>query len=146
MANEFQVDYIPGATVYFLVRDYLGRIWSTVASSFGTYATVTLANYDVSATEQGTASGYYVADAPAGLPKGVYNVVAKVQAGGSPSEVDLTIGFGTLEFPPAWFEYGGQTIKNDGAGTIVRKDRDGNTVSSQTFTSASGVDTINAAS
>jgi hypothetical protein len=96
MASELQADYTPGVTVYFLVRDVVARIFNTVTPGFEPYQTANLADYTIAAIQQGTGSGYYVASMPNGLPPGLYNVLAKVQAGGSPAESDLSVGGDTL--------------------------------------------------
>lgn len=50
--------------------------------------------------EQGVSSGYYVGTFPT-VASGYYNVVAKLQAGGSPAESDLTVGTGTVAWTGA---------------------------------------------
>lgn len=95
MAAELQADHTTGRTVYFLLRNSVGAIWNGAA--FEAYATGNYANYDIAATEQGTASGLYVANMPA-VSAGLYNLVAKERAGGSPAESDVTIGEGEIEW------------------------------------------------
>ena len=91
MASELQLSFRSGATVYFLIRNRAGQIWN--GGSFEAYATANYSTYDVAASEQGTASSYYVADFPTLITTpGVYSVVAKQQIGGSPAETDPTIG------------------------------------------------------
>lgn len=98
MASELQTDYLTGKTVYFLLRNSTGSIWNGAA--FEAYATLNYATYDILATEQGTASGYYTANMPA-VAAGVYYVVAKEQAGGAPAETDITVGTGRIEWDGA---------------------------------------------
>ena len=95
MASELQTDFLSGQTVYFQVRNSVGKIWN--GSSFVTYVTANVNLYAIAATEQGTASGYYAANMPAVIA-GVYNIVAKQQAGGSPAETDFTVGTGIVEW------------------------------------------------
>ena len=95
MASELQTDYTTGKTIYFLLRNSVGAIWNGV--SFVAYATVNLADYDILATEQGTASGYYAANMPVAAA-GVYYAVAKERAGGAPAEADLTVGTGVIQW------------------------------------------------
>lgn len=95
MANELQVDATTGRTIYFLVRSAVATIWN--GATLVAYATANLGTYAIAATEQGTASGYYVANMPA-VAAGVYYIIAKIQAGGSPAEGDLTIGGGPMEW------------------------------------------------
>lgn len=98
MANEVAATGTSGKTFYFLVRNNVGQVWNTVAAAFQTYATATYANYTVSMTEQGTASGYYAGSFPSAITAGAYSVVVKQQAGGSPAEGDLTVGAGTFDW------------------------------------------------
>ncbi len=91
--NELQADYVPGKNVYFLLRNSVGQVWN--GSSFVTYVTANYATYFLTATEQGTASGYYTADMP-GANAGLFYMVAKERLGGSPAESDFTVGTGTI--------------------------------------------------
>lgn len=95
MSNELQTDYLAGKTVYFLLRNSVGQIWN--GANFVAYATADYANYDIAAVEQGTASGYYVADFPS-IAAGVYYSVAKERAGGVPVETDISIGWGNIDW------------------------------------------------
>lgn len=95
MAAEIQFDATPGLTCYAQVRNSVGAIWNGAA--FVAYATADVAGYDITATEQGTASGYYVASMPA-VAAGIYNIVAKRQVGGAPAETDPTISTGSLDW------------------------------------------------
>lgn len=96
MAAELQTLATTARTVYFLIRNSTGSIWN--GTSFETYATANFATYDVLATEQGTASGFYTATFPAAIVAGTYSIVAKVQSGGSPAEGDQTTAEGTFEW------------------------------------------------
>jgi hypothetical protein len=98
VANELQCTFDSGKTVYFLIRSATATIWSTVANSLVTYATADYTNYDIAATEQGTASGYYTGDFPSAAAPGVYSIVAKQQLGGSPAESDPTIAQGSEQW------------------------------------------------
>lgn len=95
MAAELQCDYTTANNIYFLLRNSVGQIWN--GASFGAYATGSYATYPIAATEQGTASGFYTATMPTSTP-GSYSVEAKLRAGGSPAETDLTVGAGNLEW------------------------------------------------
>ena len=96
MANEIQCTHDTGSTVYAIVRDQTGQVWSTVGSSFGSYSTGSIGDYDVTMSEQGTASGYFTGNFPSSITAGVYNVVTYDQAGGSPAEGDTVIAEGTI--------------------------------------------------
>jgi hypothetical protein len=97
MANEIQFDAPTGKTCYAQVRNAAGQVWRVDTLVFENYATANIAHYNVPATEQGTASGFYAGNFPA-VGQGVYSVDAKVQAGGSPAEADATVGTGTVEW------------------------------------------------
>ena len=97
MAAEVQVSYgTTGATLYFVVRNATGSIWNGTA--FETFVTANWGTYDVSLTEQGTASGYYVGNFPSTITAGIYNIVAKRQSGGSPLETDATVATGEINW------------------------------------------------
>lgn len=90
MAEAIQLDYRAGRTVYFLLRDSQGRVWN--GASFEAYATANYATYPITAAEQGSASGYFTAAWPS-VSAGVYSVVGKDQAGASPAESDISVGW-----------------------------------------------------
>lgn len=94
MANELQVKWTTGVTVYYQVRSATGTIWN--GSSFETYVTANIATYKIASTEQGSASGYFQGTFPSTISAGVYNVVAFQQLGGSPAETDIYIGSQTF--------------------------------------------------
>lgn len=98
MSAEIQASYQSGKTLYALIRNSVGQIWSTVAGSFGTYATGSYTDYDVSLTEQGTASAFYTGTFPAAIAAGVYGIVVKQQLGGSPAETDPTVAAGDFHW------------------------------------------------
>lgn len=98
MANEVQFAYVTGRTTYVQIRNRIGQIWNTSSSSFVTYSTADIGDYDVAATEQGTASGYYAASFPSAITPGVYSIVAKNQNGGSPAEADPNIAVGDYQW------------------------------------------------
>lgn len=97
MANEIQISRpdLAGSTLYALRRNAAGAVWN--GSAFVAYATADLATYAIALTQQGTASGYFVGDAPVpGVPG---SVVVMVRAGGSPAEGDLQAGTGDVDVP-----------------------------------------------
>ena len=98
MAGEIQFSYSSGRTCYFLVRNRIGQVWSTNTSSFGTYATASYADYVISTTEQGSASGFYAGTFPSAIIPGVYSIVVKQQITGSPAETDLTVAVGDYQW------------------------------------------------
>lgn len=96
MAAELQVNAGSGLTIYALVRSATGTIWNGV--SLESYVTANFANYKIASTEQGSASGYYVATFPSGLTAGTFNITWKQQNGGSPAESDTTIAVQTFSW------------------------------------------------
>lgn len=82
--------------MYFMVRSATGTIWNTAGAALEAYNAANIADYDIAATEQGS-GGLYVGNMPAAAA-GVYNIVAKVRAGGSPAESDVTVGVGEIEW------------------------------------------------
>ena len=95
MASEIQVSFETGKTIYSLVRNAVGQIWN--GSAFEAYQTANYTTYDISMSEQGSASGFYVGNFPAAIA-GVYDIVAKQQLGGGPAETDPTIAIGQLQW------------------------------------------------
>lgn len=93
MSQEIEVQWLPGKTLYFLLRNSVGQVYN--GATFVAYATADLASYAIAATEQGTASGYYTATFPS-VAAGIYNAVAFERAGGSPAEGDLNAGSGDI--------------------------------------------------
>lgn len=100
MAGKIQIQYsTSGVTVYAVVRNSVGQVWSVAGSAFVTYATADLDDYDIPMTEQGVASRYYTADFPAGItPLGVYATAIFQQAGGSPAETDSVLTGGSIDW------------------------------------------------
>lgn len=96
MADEIQFSFATAKITYVLIRNSAGLIWN--GTSFGAYATGSYSTYPVLATEQGTASGFYIAATPVTMAAGVYSVAAKQQLGGSPSESDPTVAVGELQW------------------------------------------------
>lgn len=99
MAGEIQASVgVSGGTMYVLIRDRIGRVWNTSSQSMENYQTANYANYTVSATEQGSASAYYVATFPAAIPPGVYSITMHQQQGGSPAETDRRVAMNDYQW------------------------------------------------
>lgn len=100
MSGEIMVSYETGKTLYFLARDRTGRVWNTSGGTgaFESYNSTVFASYPVSMVEQGTASAFYTGTFPPAIPPGVYALVAKRQAGGSPAESDPTVAQGDYQW------------------------------------------------
>jgi len=100
MAGEIQVSAEAGKTLYSLIRNAVGQVWNTSGGTgaFEAYATPQYAEYDISLTEQGTASAYYTGTIPSAVPAGELSVVAKEQIGGSVAESDPDVANGTIQW------------------------------------------------
>lgn len=111
MSKEIQAIGTTGLTHYAQVsRDSDGKFWNTSTVAFETYQTANVANYAISMTEQGTASGVYEGDLPASLV-GVAGLsgTMRQRAGGSPAESDDPVAAGPLN----------QSVASLGAGAIT---------------------------
>lgn len=99
MAGELQTDWTTGTTVYFQVRNSVGQIWNTSGTpAFENYVTANIANYAITATEQGSASGFFVGTMPATITAGIYSIEAKQRIGVSVAESDPTVGTGNISW------------------------------------------------
>lgn len=96
MSRELMCWSTPGLTAtYFHLFNAANQIYNTNLQAFETYNTANIGDYDIAATQMGTASGYYYADMPAtaaGGVAGTYSAYLKNRAGGSPAESDSAIG------------------------------------------------------
>lgn len=103
MAGEMQAQTWPlttAGTLYWRLRNVAnGQIWNTVAAALQAYDTAQIENYDLGATQQGTASGYWVGDMPA-APAGAYTYLLCLQAGADPAESDRILA--TTDSPLVW--------------------------------------------
>lgn len=100
MAGELQLSYQASKTVYTLLRNRVGQIWSTSGGTggFAAYLTASYADYAISLTEQGSASAFYAGNMPAAMPAGVVSVVGKQQLAGSVAESDPSIAVGDIQW------------------------------------------------
>lgn len=124
MAQEIKLPWLPGKTVYFLVRDSVGQVYN--GSSFVPYVTADLATYAVASSEQGVASAFYTASFPA-VPSGLYDVVGYERVGGSPSENDIYAGGGEMQWdgtaPATLASYAVALLKQTWVGIVGEADR-----------------------
>jgi len=97
MANEIQIQYASGKTLYFVVRNATGSIWNTNTSAFEAYNSLNYSQYAVTMTEQGS-SGFYAGSFPSAITAGVFSIVSKQQLGGSAAETDVTAGNGDFQW------------------------------------------------
>ncbi len=126
MAAEIQFTAPTGVTCYAQVRTATGTIWNGAA--FEAYLTANIATYAITATEQGSASGYYTATMPAAAA-GVYNVIGKKKVGGSVAEADPTQSTGQIEWTGTTVAYqadkAGYSLAATGLDSITATDPTG---------------------
>lgn len=102
MANEILfTSAASGLTMYVHLWNTNGQIYN--GTSFETYLTANIGNYDIPCTELGTASKYYAANMPS-VSAGQYQVWVRAQAGGSPAESDSTNNV------PFWISWDGNAM------------------------------------
>lgn len=95
MANEIAWPHTTAANLYVVLRNSVNQVYN--GSIFVAYNTSNIGDYDIPMTEQGTASGFYVASMPS-VAAGVYGVVVYLRAGGSPAEGDRPLSTGEIEW------------------------------------------------
>jgi len=89
LAQDIQVSYQPGKTLYAIVLNSAGQAWTGYA--FEAPVTGDWASYANALTEA-TGTGLYFAAFPGGITEpGPYRVVVYAQAGGSPSYANDTV-------------------------------------------------------
>ncbi len=100
MANEIQVTYDTGATLYALAFNPAGQVWQLTTNTFVAYVAANIDNYDIVLSEIATNSGQYRGTFDSDIPAGVYSVVLFEQAGGSPVVADdeRVGGVGTMHW------------------------------------------------
>ncbi len=99
MSNEFRGIGASDRTAYVILENSAGAVWN--GSAFVTYATADRANYDIAATQQGTASGRFFASFPTAITtSGTYEwTMYQYQDGGvAPAEGDIYISGGSVDW------------------------------------------------
>ena len=89
MAGELQTPGNgTGRTIYFVLRNRTGQLWSTSGGTggFAGFLSGAWAQYSIAAAEQGV-NNYYLGDMPAAMPAGILAVCAHQQTGGSPDQL-----------------------------------------------------------
>jgi uncharacterized phiE125 gp8 family phage protein len=91
MADEMNVFYTVGYTLYSVIRNAAGEVWYPVGEAVETWGTGarTAADYDIALTDK--SAGMYVGDLPAALPAGYYTWVAHHQQAGAPADTDPAV-------------------------------------------------------
>lgn len=140
MAKEIQALGATGSTHYTqVIRLSDGKIWNTSGTpAFETYATANIANYAITMTEAGTASGYFTGDFPTAIAQGSYSIVFRKRTGGSPAEADTAISTGLIR----WSGTTSVDVAVDANSKVSVPDTqkvDVNTVKTQTVTCSASV-------
>jgi hypothetical protein len=92
MANEINVNYASGNTLYAVVRNAAGDVWNVAGQVFETWGTDgrTADDYDISLTDRN--GSRYVGSFDPNIPAGRYSVQIFLQAGANPANGDTFIG------------------------------------------------------
>jgi len=92
MAAELTIVYPSAGTLYAIIRCRTdGKVWSTVAGAWATWADGSIADYDVTMTSRG--GDLWTGDLPSGIAAGVkYRAIYYEQAGASPATGDYVLG------------------------------------------------------
>lgn len=100
MANEIQVSYEDGATLYVTVRTPAGLIWDVgdgALEAVGTWNDARADECDIALTAKN--GEYYTADFPVTIPNGQYIVNLYEQASASPDTDDAWLGGDIINWP-----------------------------------------------
>lgn len=145
MANEIQVNYASGNTLYAVVRNGAADVWYIAGKVFEAWGTGsrTANDYDVGLTDK--SGSRYVGSFDANIPAGRYCVQVFLQAGANPADGDTFVAGEEI----VWSGSGRVTadkllankaVQNKSTGEIKYYDDDGQTVLlTQTPTDAEAV-------
>ena len=88
MANEIQVEYGSGNTLYAVIRNRTGQVWYVAGQTFEDWGASGrgAGDYDIPLTER--SGSRYVGDFDMNVPAGTYGVQVFRQVGASPAETD----------------------------------------------------------
>lgn len=142
-------------TCYTFLWNAVGQIYRTDTKVFESYLTANIANYAITSTQQGSASGIYLATMPTsanGGVAGVYTYDLYKQAGGGPAETDtLLASGGQIEWTGSVISAGVAYLPQAAAGasgglptlnSSLNVSADLQTIKTQTVTCTAGV-TVN---
>ena len=133
MANEIQLNYASGNTLYAVVRNAAGDVWYVAGEVFEEWGTGgrTADDYDIGLTDK--SGSRYVGDFDANIPAGRYCIQAFLQAGANPADGDTFVAAEEI----VWSGSGKVTadkllankaVQNKSTGQIQYYDDDGQTV------------------
>jgi len=96
MANEIQVDYASGSTLYAVVRNVAGEVWYIAGQAFEAWGTAgrTADHYDISLTDK--SGSRYVGHFDTNIPAGRYYIQTFLQAGANPADGDTLLTSETI--------------------------------------------------
>ncbi len=92
MANEINIDYASGNTLYAVVRNSAGDAWYATGQVFEAWGTTgrTADDYEVSLTDK--SGSRYVGNFDENIPAGRYSTQVFLQAGANPADGDTLVG------------------------------------------------------
>jgi hypothetical protein len=133
MANEINVNYASGNTLYAVVRNAAGDVWNVAGQVFEVWGTGgrTASDYDISMTDK--SGSRYVGSFDASIPAGRYSIQVFIQAGANPANGDTFIAGEEI----LWSGTGmvtadkllsNKAVQNKPSGQIKYYDDDGQTV------------------
>jgi hypothetical protein len=133
MANEINVNYASGNTLYAVVRNAAGDVWNVAGQVFEVWGTGgrTASDYDISMTDK--SGSRYVGSFDASIPAGRYSIQVFIQAGANPADGDTFIAGEEI----LWSGTGmvtadkllsNKAVQNKPSGQIKYYDDDGQTV------------------
>jgi len=96
MANEIQVSYASGSTLYAVIRNRAGEVWWIAGQAFEQWGTAGHGATDYALALTDKSGSRYVGDFDQGIPAGSYSVQWFVQAGASPTDTDVLTGGGEI--------------------------------------------------
>lgn len=133
MANEIQVNYASGNTLYAIVRNQAGQVWCPVQQAFEDWGASGHGSDDYDLNLVDKSGGRYVGDFDASVPAGSYGVQCFLQAGVNPAETDTLVDSrdiiwtGTAEVTATKI-LANKAVRNHTTGTINYYDDDGSSV------------------
>jgi len=134
MANEIQVDFPSGDTLYFIVRNSSGQVWyptGEVFEDWGGGAGRTMDDYDLALTDK--TGSRYIGSFDTNISTGRYTVQVFLQAGANPADGDDLVGAGQILWSgtselTADKVLANKAVQTKSTGVIEYYDDDGQTV------------------
>ena len=96
MANEIQISYASGGTLYVVIRNPAGAVWWSTGQVFESWGTAERDASDYALALTDKSGSCYVGDFDQSIPAGSYFVQWFTQAGASPSDSDTLVGGGEI--------------------------------------------------